>query len=280
MHGPSPNYRYVLERALELAAAPSPRILDFGCGTGQLLQLADEMRVEAEFLGTDTFDGRYRKWSEAVPAHLRPRMRPVESGQLPFEDGFFDAVVANQVFEHIAEPCSALSEICRVLKPGGAFLALFPTRDIWFEGHCGLYFPHWLHRLPRLQLAYLAACRSLGFGFYREKLAVRAWAKHMSGILREACFYHDFRDVTRWWESAFGERPQSLAIDYMLWRIERHPRLKRLKSLARIPGGASLLAFVCRKRAGRVLLVRKAAGAGGYAADSPCASRDSTSLLL
>src|SRR5271166_5045633 len=56
----------------------------------------------------------------------------------------FDMVISNQVFEYIPDPTRILPEIARVLKPGGQFLALFPFREIWYEGHLGLYFAHWL----------------------------------------------------------------------------------------------------------------------------------------
>jgi ubiquinone/menaquinone biosynthesis C-methylase UbiE len=39
--------------------------------------------------------------------------------ELPFESGTFDVVFAHALFEHLAEPLRALSEIRRVLKPGG-----------------------------------------------------------------------------------------------------------------------------------------------------------------
>jgi SAM-dependent methyltransferase len=77
----------------------------------------------------------------------RERPHPVRRRKL-------DVVISNQVFEHVFEPLGMLREINRVLRPEGALLAMFPTSDIWFEGHLGLYFVHWLHGWPRLQHAY------------------------------------------------------------------------------------------------------------------------------
>lgn len=42
--------------------------------------------------------------------------------RLPFADGSFDVVSANMVMEHIENPAAALSEIKRILKPGGVFV--------------------------------------------------------------------------------------------------------------------------------------------------------------
>ncbi len=52
--------------------------------------------------------------------------------RLPFRDGTFDLVSANMVVEHLADPTASLSEICRVLKPGGVFVFHTPNlHNFW-----------------------------------------------------------------------------------------------------------------------------------------------------
>src|SRR5262249_5298931 len=152
---PSPNYEYVLQRALLSAATPNPRILDYGSGLGDLIFLGLARNVD--IYGVD------------VPGiETSERARLIEpDGRIPFDDNFFDVVVSNQVFEDIAKAQPVLAEIHRVLKPGGAFLALFPDETVWFEGHIGLYFVHWLMPYPRLLRAYLIGCHKLGLGYFR-----------------------------------------------------------------------------------------------------------------
>lgn len=48
--------------------------------------------------------------------------------QLPLEDCQFDVVISDNVFEHIADPEAVLSEIFRVLKPGGYLLVKTPNK--------------------------------------------------------------------------------------------------------------------------------------------------------
>lgn len=59
--------------------------------------------------------------------------------QMPFEDNRFDAVLCNHVLEHVADDIKAMSEIRRVLKPGGwAILQIpffSPVPDVTFEDH-------------------------------------------------------------------------------------------------------------------------------------------------
>jgi SAM-dependent methyltransferase len=251
------NYDYVLERALSLSPVARPDVLDFGCGTGNLLHMAAEQGFAGTLYGADTFADHYKNWADAVPEQHRQRIRRIENGRVPFDDASFDIVVANQVFEHVPEPAPALDEINRVLRPGGAFLALFPTSDVWFEGHLGLYFVHWLQAWPGAQHAYCRLSHAAGFGLYRGNETSERWATRSQTILRNACVYHDARDVRRWWRKAFGTEPVSLADDYMAFRLAHDARLKRLQPFGENPAGRALLRAICRMRVGQVLLVRK-----------------------
>ena len=55
----------------------------------------------------------------AHAAHPTVHIRQSEAERLPFADGSFDAVVANFLINHLAEPDSAVAEVCRVLRSGG-----------------------------------------------------------------------------------------------------------------------------------------------------------------
>lgn len=254
--GHSPNYDFVTDTALSLAATPDARILDFGCGRGTWLEIALRRNLSADLRGVDSYAGMYADWVGDLPESLRDRVTPIVDGRIPFPDGHFDVVVSNQVFEHIAEPAASVAEIARVLKRGGAFLALFPTVDVWFEGHVGVYFAH-RFRDPRWQRRYLRAMKALGFGYHTEGYTADAWAAHTTATLQEACFYHTKRDVDRWWAEAFGAPPASLALDYMRFRLAVHPRLRALAWLCDNPLTRPLVTFACHRRAGRVLVARK-----------------------
>jgi SAM-dependent methyltransferase len=225
----SPNYRYVFERALSLAQTPRPRVLDYGCGRGEVVNFGRSRGYQ--FFGTD----------RDAPASERPEFfKPLNGTTIQFDDDFFDVVISNQVFEHVQDPPAALREIARVLKPGGTFLALFPDRSAWFEGHVGLYFVHWMP--PRLALPYMRACHRLGFGYYREGKTAAEWAGHMAHQLATDVFYHSPADLRRWWKEAFGSAPVSAEADYMAFRMGAMSRY--------VNGHAA--SFVCRKRAGIV----------------------------
>jgi SAM-dependent methyltransferase len=260
MHGEdglSANYDYVLQRACDHAAPARPRILDYGCGRGQSITLG--LARGLDIWGTDTFAGPWEHWQKQMPATTAARILTLEDGRVPVPDGHFDAVIANQVFEHLHDVPAALREIRRVLKPGAPLLALFPTHDTWWEGHTGLYFVHYLSRLPALRRLYLDLAHRCGFGFYRSRLDRPGWVAQRAKVIDQYCVYHDMREVRGWWRESFGAPPRSLAADYIRFRLAHHPRLAAARRLADGRAAAPLLALVCHRRAGRVLLARKPA---------------------
>ena len=116
--GADPEYE---EQILPLAVehlAGARRVLDVGCGEGQLSRLAQ--RVGAEFvLGVDP---TVAQTIEATRRAGGPTYARAEAATLPCADASFDAVIACLVFEHIVDVDSAIAEVGRVLTVGGRFL--------------------------------------------------------------------------------------------------------------------------------------------------------------
>jgi SAM-dependent methyltransferase len=91
-------------------------ILDLGCGDGQLTRRLSE--IGAHVLGVDSSE----QMVEAA------RARGVEAEQanaesLPFHNEVFDAVFSNAALHWIRDQDAMLTEVHRVLKPGGRFVA-------------------------------------------------------------------------------------------------------------------------------------------------------------
>jgi ubiquinone/menaquinone biosynthesis C-methylase UbiE len=111
------------------------RILDLGCGTGELARASASagMRVTAcdispEMLRCAASSDRNGgvEWTR-----LDPSWRT-----LPFQTGSFDAVVAASVLEYVDDPCAVLRECARVIRPGGVMLCTVPDPRHpirWFE---------------------------------------------------------------------------------------------------------------------------------------------------
>ena len=115
--GADPEY---VEQILPLAAVElegMKRVLDVGCGDGQVARLAAS-------LGSEFVVGVDPTWNQVVVASERGggvQVAKASAHQLPFIDESFDAVVACLVFEHIEDVDDAIAEVSRVLAPGGRF---------------------------------------------------------------------------------------------------------------------------------------------------------------
>ncbi len=84
--------------------------------------------------------------ADEIPANLSFARSAVDA--LPAPDGYFDVAVTWSVFEHVTEPVRMLSEVSRVLKPGGAlFLQLWP---FFHSEHGGHLWPHFADPFPHL----------------------------------------------------------------------------------------------------------------------------------
>lgn len=103
--------------ALEwLNAQPGEYILDLGCGDGQLTQRI--MNTGAHVLGVDAS----AEMIAAAREHgIEAEQAPAES--LPFRDATFDAVFSNAALHWVRGQDAMLTQVHRVLKPGGRFVA-------------------------------------------------------------------------------------------------------------------------------------------------------------
>ena len=103
------------------------RVLEIGCGQGASF---GHYRAGTEVVATDYSElmlDDARREADRHPASFVVRTADVLD--LPFEDGEFDAVVSMLVLCSVGDQKKALSEIRRVLKPGGSLRALEHVRS-------------------------------------------------------------------------------------------------------------------------------------------------------
>lgn len=93
------------------------RVLDVGCGTGYLTALAVEVLPFARLTGIDISDNMIDKARERLGG--RVRLFEADAEHLPFAEGSFDAVLANDVFHHLPDGPRASFEAWRVLSRDG-----------------------------------------------------------------------------------------------------------------------------------------------------------------
>jgi SAM-dependent methyltransferase len=118
---------FALRRAFLLdAVAPGDRVLDLGCGDGAFA--AELRRAGAHPVAVDVAEEAARR---ARSAHPDLDVRVVEPGAaLPLEDASVDVVWAGEVLEHALDVAQLLSEVRRVLRPGGRLLITTPHHGV------------------------------------------------------------------------------------------------------------------------------------------------------
>jgi ubiquinone/menaquinone biosynthesis C-methylase UbiE len=118
------------------------RVLDVGCGKGRFARVFHEQEPEAELWGLDLSEAMLA----CVPEGIHTRAGSMT--ELPFADDFFDGAYATESLEHAVEIGKAVSEICRVVKPGGRIAIIDKNAREWGR----LKTPEWEKWFTRREL--------------------------------------------------------------------------------------------------------------------------------
>ncbi len=250
----SRNYHFILELATRYRPPPA-RLLDFGCGAGEVVGLALQAGYDAR--GVDTFDTVWQQYGHAAGGHDGRIVHAAPGAPLPFGDASFDIVVSNQVFEHIETAAPAVRELARVLRPQGLLVAIFPTREVIIEPHLLAPFVHWFRTGSPAQENALRLCHALGLcndpGRPRD-----AWVAAEMEALRRHMFYRSERDALAMFAPAFRVIARGEA-DFIADRIRHSRALRWCRGALTQPVFAPLLRLACLRLAGVVLVLRAGA---------------------
>lgn len=107
---------------VEVAALrPGERVLDVGCGTGIVARLADASAGPGRVVGVDISPDMLAV-AQASSGDLPVEWKEADAHDLPFPDASFDVVLSQQVVQFLPDRQRALTEMRRVLRPGGRAL--------------------------------------------------------------------------------------------------------------------------------------------------------------
>jgi len=181
------NSAVVLDRLAEAGLAAGGRILDVGCGHGWFLEQALARGYRAVGIEPD----------QAIAAEARRRASEILPGCFPEAlagDERFDAIVFNDVFEHLPNPVAALAAVRQHLRPRGLLAlclplatgALYRAADLLDRLGVGSPLERlWQRGFPSPHLAYFTSpqlarlAKSLDFG---ERLRTSLPAVRLAGL--------------------------------------------------------------------------------------------------
>lgn len=168
---------------------PGEWALDIGCGRGYIAQRLE--RLGWRTVALDLADYRMARGTDFL-------LSSAES--VPFPSGIFSLVVSNHVIEHIGDATAHLSEVHRIMAPGGVAYVATPNRLSFLEPHYKLPLLSWLPQ--RLADGYIRLLRRGSsydvFPLTRGTLLRRA---AQAGLMCE--------DVTRWAIAETGDVERS-----------------------------------------------------------------------
>jgi SAM-dependent methyltransferase len=117
-----------------LGLQPGDLLLDLGCGFGR--HAYEAAKRGASVVALDSADGELQEVRNTFGAMADDGQVTTDSlagavqgdgTRLPFDDATFDRIIASEVLEHIPDDVAAISELSRVLKPGGTLATTVPS---------------------------------------------------------------------------------------------------------------------------------------------------------
>lgn len=208
----------VINTEMQKKVSSTIRILDVGCGNGQLIVFLHHKLsqlnkpVNFQIFGFDVADSNVQTsdyfnktisyLSEQIPTiNWNERVVQITSQQeWPFPDNYFDFVISNQVMEHVGNHNFTFQQINRVLKIEGCSIHLFPIVNYIHEGHLHLPFVHRIRNVEKLR-KYIYICNFLRIGGYKGRkksgMTLAEYAERHADYMVFETNYLSKRDIFR-----------------------------------------------------------------------------------
>jgi demethylmenaquinone methyltransferase/2-methoxy-6-polyprenyl-1,4-benzoquinol methylase len=118
-----------------IEAGPASRVLDVATGPGGVA-FAVRASTGAEVVGADLTRPMLLRALANIARRGEAHVRLVQARgeELPFRDGSFDAVTFSYLLRYVADPAATVSELARVVRPGGTMASLefhVPPALLW-----------------------------------------------------------------------------------------------------------------------------------------------------
>ena len=211
-----PTIQKIKGRMLDLCPiGPGDRVLDVGCGLGhEAIRLGNRVGQSGSVEGVDIAEAFITESRRrALDENCEVKFKIGSVLELPFPDSVFDVCRAERVLIHLEDPGSALSEMVRVVRPGGRITAFDfdmgayvidsddqpMTRRIekvviehWPNGYLARQLPHMFRQAGLVELVFEPQIHLPPFHTFSRITYSTLKAATKSGKLTE-------RELDQWW---------------------------------------------------------------------------------
>jgi 2-polyprenyl-3-methyl-5-hydroxy-6-metoxy-1,4-benzoquinol methylase len=202
-----------LHNRQEFPANASPRILDIGCGRGNLLKTLKGMGCDC--YGVERMEFPISDYSQDIHIYKE------KLEDIIFAERFFDAVVIWHVLEHLDNPIQIVQEAVRILRPGGILAVAVPNFGSF---QARIFRGSWFHLdLPRHRYHFtsetLLRCLSKN-GFRTISQHTFSIEQNPFGFIQS--FFNKimpFKEPNRFYSLLKNMQGPSAAINFLLWAV-------------------------------------------------------------
>ncbi|MFI6766054.1 methyltransferase domain-containing protein [Streptomyces sp. NPDC050355] len=129
-----------LRNLRQLGLRPDMDVLDAGCGPGFITEALLESLPQGTVTGLELDEGLLAQARGRLVPEENRRLRLLQGSitEAPLPDAGFDLALARLVLQHIAEPTRALTELGRLLRPGGRLVVADADDALWGSIHPGI----------------------------------------------------------------------------------------------------------------------------------------------
>ena len=141
------------------------KVLDVGCGTGCFVKFLSESTSNVSYYGIER-DSNFIENAEKAKGNNSFKIQHGNAFELPYESGFFDAVVSHTFFNCVEFPKIAMKEMIRVAKEDAIIGSVTSVTNSLMLHNKGKYPDEvkWIERLDELQKEFIFCLESVGVG--------------------------------------------------------------------------------------------------------------------
>jgi ubiquinone/menaquinone biosynthesis C-methylase UbiE len=237
---------------LEKQLATSGRLLDIAAGCGTFLLYGLRRGYDVYGIEPESWKRAYFSQKVAAAGHPSEWVHRLVDGvgeHLPWPDQTFDVVTSYQTLEHVSSVAQCLSEMFRVLRPGGSLHVRAPDYRSFYEPHYRLPF------LPRMNRR-LAALYLRALGRPTAALATLNWITEEE--IRAAILHSSPTASISSIEDSFEQSRQKRLRELLPSVLHGENAIRRLSSLVRLRSQFRALLRIGREEKQMDLWVTKA----------------------